>query len=282
VPFFPQDRYQCGPAALATVLAGSGVPVTPDELVSQVYIPGRHGSFQVELKAAARAHGRLAYVLPPGLEALTREVGAGRPVLVLQNLAFGWAPRWHYAVVVGFEPERQRVILRSGRTARRLESYASFDRTWSLAGRWAMVILAPGELPADGRPDAYLHSLLEAADALTPDQLTLGIQAGLAEWPDDPDLTFAAANQARAAGASARAGELYRRTLALAPDHAGALNNYADLLAAEGCYASALDRIGQGLALLGPDSALTAVLEQTRSEIIQAGGPIPDNGAGCP
>src|SRR5207237_9306004 len=47
VPFFPQDEYQCGPAALATVLASSGVKVTPEELVAQVYIPERKGSLQI-------------------------------------------------------------------------------------------------------------------------------------------------------------------------------------------------------------------------------------------
>jgi len=30
VPFFPQEEFQCGPAALATVLAASGVKVTPE------------------------------------------------------------------------------------------------------------------------------------------------------------------------------------------------------------------------------------------------------------
>ena len=34
-PFFPQDRYQCGPAALATVLGAAGVHVTPEELVPE-------------------------------------------------------------------------------------------------------------------------------------------------------------------------------------------------------------------------------------------------------
>ncbi|HKK22781.1 MAG TPA: hypothetical protein VJ947_03765, partial [Pseudohaliea sp.] len=38
-PFFPQQRYQCGPAALATVLSASGVPVEPAALVDEVYIP---------------------------------------------------------------------------------------------------------------------------------------------------------------------------------------------------------------------------------------------------
>src|SRR4051812_47501607 len=44
VPFFPQDDYQCGPAALATALAYSGVNITPDPLVKQVFLPSRNGS----------------------------------------------------------------------------------------------------------------------------------------------------------------------------------------------------------------------------------------------
>ncbi|HJU50574.1 MAG TPA: hypothetical protein VJ575_07595, partial [Pseudogulbenkiania sp.] len=40
-PFFPQEQYQCGPAALATVLTASGKTVAPEELTSQVYVPAR-------------------------------------------------------------------------------------------------------------------------------------------------------------------------------------------------------------------------------------------------
>ena len=48
VPFFPQDDYQCGPAALAMTLKNSGVDITPEALASQVYLPKRQGSLQVE------------------------------------------------------------------------------------------------------------------------------------------------------------------------------------------------------------------------------------------
>jgi hypothetical protein len=34
-----------------------------------------------------------------------REVAAGNPVLVLQNLSFAWAPVWHYAVVMGYDAD---------------------------------------------------------------------------------------------------------------------------------------------------------------------------------
>ena len=34
-PFFPQEKYQCGPAALTTVLAMSGADVRLDEIVDK-------------------------------------------------------------------------------------------------------------------------------------------------------------------------------------------------------------------------------------------------------
>ena len=99
VPFYPQEDYQCGPAALATTLVHAGVAVTPEELVSQVYLPARKGSLQAEMLAASRRHGLMAYQLAPRLEDLLREVADGKPVIVLQNLGFGFAPVWHYAEI---------------------------------------------------------------------------------------------------------------------------------------------------------------------------------------
>ena len=69
-PFFPQEDYQCGPAALATVLVASDVSVTPDELTSKVYLPKREGSLQLELIATSRRYGRLPYVLDGKLTAI--------------------------------------------------------------------------------------------------------------------------------------------------------------------------------------------------------------------
>ena len=37
VPFYPQEDFECGPAALAMVAAAAGVAVLPQALVEQVY-----------------------------------------------------------------------------------------------------------------------------------------------------------------------------------------------------------------------------------------------------
>ncbi len=167
-PFFPQDDYQCGPAALATVLTESGITTTPTELVPKVYLPGRKGSFQLELIAAARSYDRLAYVIEPVLPNLLAELAAGRPVLVMQNLGLASWPVWHFAVVIGYDIETDRVVLRSGTRERLVQKTSRFVRSWDLAGRWAMVLLAPGATPAVPDANRYLTAAagLEATGRL--------------------------------------------------------------------------------------------------------------------
>ena len=114
VPFFAQEKYQCGPAALAMVLNSAGVKITPEELVDQVYIPSRKGSLQVEMLAATRRNGLLAYELAPQLQDLLLEISAGHPVIVLENYSYGLWPVWHYAVAIGYDLKKEEIIRRSG------------------------------------------------------------------------------------------------------------------------------------------------------------------------
>ncbi|MCX8518283.1 MAG: PA2778 family cysteine peptidase [Rhodoferax sp.] len=121
VPFFAQKEHECAPASLAMVFSAAGIAVTPQALLEQVYLPARKGSLQVEVLAATRRQALLALTLPPSMSALLQEVTAGHPVLVLQNLSLPVYPVWHYAVVVGYDLERNTLTLHSGETER-LES----------------------------------------------------------------------------------------------------------------------------------------------------------------
>ena len=152
-PFFPQTDYECGPAALATALGAAGIDVRPEALTEQVYLPARQGSLQLEMLAAARRRGALAVRLPGTLDALLRELAAGRPVVVLQNLSLPIVPRWHYAVVVGYDLAARELLLRSGTTERQALGLTPFEHTWARGGHWAFVAVPPGELPASASED---------------------------------------------------------------------------------------------------------------------------------
>lgn len=234
VPFFPQERYQCGPAALATVLNWSGVTVTPEQLRDEVYLPQRHGSLQVELTAAARHHQRLPYVLAPDLQAVLDEVRAGHPVLVLLNLGLSWYPVWHYAVVVGYDLQRDAVLMRSGMQRRKEVSLELFERTWRRSRRWAVVVMSPEQLPATAQPLPYLRTVL-AIEQLG-DWRTALQAYGTAwrRWPDSSGAGMGVGNSAYAGGDYPAAEAAFRRVLEGHPGFAPALNNLAQTLARMG------------------------------------------------
>lgn len=229
VPFFPQEDYQCGPAALATVLGASQLQVSPEELVPLVYVPERQGSFQVEMVAAARSYGRLAYQLPPTLQAMFSEVSRGYPVLVMQNLGLDWYPQWHFAVVKGFDLEQGHVILNSALTENYRLPLATFERTWARAEHWAVLVVEPGIMPLSAEPDRYFNAVV-ALEGNNPAELSSrAYQSGLKRWPDHNNLLMGYGNLLYGEGDVAGAADHYRKTIDAHPDYAPAYNNLAQI-----------------------------------------------------
>ncbi|PIE37769.1 MAG: hypothetical protein CSA54_00730 [Gammaproteobacteria bacterium] len=160
VPFVAQREHYCGPASLSMLLQQRGLAQTQQRIAEAIYLPGRKGTLQAEIAAYIRAQGLLAYQIPPHLQALLDEIATGNPVLVLQNLGFVRWPRWHYAVAIGYDLDRQQLILHSGQHARYRLDLRTFVRTWQRAGHWGLVAL-PSQQPALS-PSADADSLLAA------------------------------------------------------------------------------------------------------------------------
>jgi hypothetical protein len=271
-PFHPQTVHQCGPAALATVLGAAGVAVSPAALAGQVYVPARRGSLQVELKAASRRHGVIPYTIRPRLEDLFAQVEAGRPVLVLQNLALPFWPRWHYAVVVGLDRTQDTVILRSGKTRRLVMPAHRFERTWRWAESWGLVLLRPGQLPADPDARAYLDAVAGGEGRLPAGALHAAFAAAVQRWPADPVAWFGAGNAAYALGDLGQAESSYRKVLELAPGDPLARNNLAQVLAETGRLEPARREIERALDEAEPGTAVYNELSKTRAEILMKAG----------
>jgi len=251
VPFHPQDDYQCGPAALASVLAVAQVTVTPEKLVPEVYLPARQGALQPEMLTTVRRHGRIAYPLAPRLADLLREVAAGNPVLVLQNLAFSFAPRWHYAVVVGFDRERNQLLLRSGRTRRLEISFVAFENTWARGGYWAMLALPPTRLPATAEADAYIAAAvaLERSDAAA---AGAAYATALQRWPQQRTARLGLGNVAYRQGDLAGAARAYEWAVDADPAFADAWHNLAQVRYEQRQWAAAQAAAAHAVALGGP------------------------------
>lgn len=213
VPFFPQRAYQCGPAAMATLMNHQGLEIAPEELSPQMYLPGRRGSLQIELLTAARRQGFLAYVHEPELTGLLAQVRAGHPVLVLQNLALERVPVWHYAVVVGFDLDAGEVLLRSGTTRRERMSLRRFERTWQRGEYWAISLHQPGELPEEPDETRYLRAVAALEQVERWSDAERGYEAAIAHWPDSATAWFGLGNSLYQQDDFAAAEEHYRQAL---------------------------------------------------------------------
>jgi predicted Zn-dependent protease len=263
VPFYAQKRHQCGPAALAMALRWSGVEVTPDQLVDAVYTPGRKGSLQSGLTTATRRHGRLAYPIK-GLQCLIREVAAGSPVIVLQNLGLKWIPRWHYATVIGFDLDQSSVTLHTGETASRQVGLNTFAATWKRAGDWGLLVLPAERMPQCAEETTYLkaaHGLQVAG------QSEGAIQAfgqAVSRWPQSACANIALGNALYLDGSKQEAIESYFRAVQIQPQNGDALNNLAHLLAESGALQEAENMAARAVDTGGPH---LQVYRQTLEEI---------------
>ncbi len=250
VPFHPQEDYQCGPASLAAVLQHAGREVTPAVLVPQVYVPARQGSFQAEMLAATRRQGLVAYEMAPQLEALLREIAAGTPVLVLQNLALDWAPRWHYAVAIGYDLEARSLVLRSGVTRRLSMRLDTFERTWARSGHWAMLALPPERLPATAAERPYLAAVA-ALERVAPAAARRGYETALVRWPDSAAARIGLGNAHYALRDLVGALAAYLVATLRHPESADAWNNLAQALIELGSRDEALAAARRAVALGG-------------------------------
>ena len=266
VVFYPQEAHQCGPASLAMVLHESGIEIRPEELESFTYLPEKQGSLQVEMLAAARRQGRVAYLLRPQMEDVMSEIAAGNPVIVLQNLALSWYPMWHYAVAIGYNLPEREMILRSGKEYRQRLPFITFEHTWARSNHWAMLVLPPGKLPQTAVPEAYILSL-DALESTNPQTNTWpGYSAALERWPDSLPVLIGAGNAVYRKHDLAAAEQFFLKAQQIHPDSAAASNNLAQTQVELGKYDAALASALRAVELGGP---LEAISRKTLSEIQQ-------------
>ena len=271
VPFYPQEEYQCGPAALAMAMSFAGAPVRPDALVDEVWLPGRHGSLQLEMLAAPRRHGLVSYRLAPSYPDLLREVAGGHPVLVLQDVGM-MLPEWHYAVVNGFDYDTGTIYLRSGLKARQAMPFSYFERTWLAGQYWAMVVTAPEDIPRTATESAWLESLLGFARGGSVDATVQGYRAALAHWPDSLPAAVGLANHLHEQGHLTEATGVLRTALQRHPESVIVLNNLAQTLSDQGRNSEALALIRRADEARSPFGSEVRATRQLIEERLRAPG----------
>jgi tetratricopeptide (TPR) repeat protein len=255
VPFYPQDEYQCGPAALAMALAWSGLDVQPAQLTEKVYTASLQGSLQPAMIAGARRSGRLAYVIS-GTDALIREAAAGHPVIVLQNLGLSWVPRWHYAVVVGYDIPADAIVLHTGTQARERTAMGVFQNTWARSENWGLLVLPPGDLPVTAKEVDMVAAALGLEKARQPAAAAKSYQAALSRWPQNLPAMIGLGNSYYALGDLKNSELAFLSATEAHPENGAAFNNLAHVLLALGRREEALAAAQRAVALGGAQQNL--------------------------
>lgn len=269
-PFHPQTELQCGPAALATLLGAAGRPVTPEALTPEVFVPGRGGSLQIELLGATRRHDAVSTVLPPRLDALLQEVAVGHPVGVMLNLGLSLVPLWHFAVVVGFDLDREEVLLRSGQTRELHLPLRTFERTWARSQHWAFVALPPEAVPATASLAAVRDGLIGFERAARPARAMVAWQSAWQRWPGDVVIGMGLGNSQVAAGDTLAALRTFEG-VAQATDSAAAWNNLASLRLQTGDLAGARRAARQAVLRASvAEPAMLSAAQATEAEVAAA------------
>lgn len=264
VPFYPQKEYQCGPASLAMVLSWSGLRVGPDELTPQVYTPSLKGSLQPAMIAAARRRGKVAYPIS-GAHALLREIAAGHPVIVLQNLGLSWIPVWHYAVVIGYDVDADVIILHSGVTRQKKTTFKTFEHTWARGEHWGLLVLPPDRLPATVQEQAWIAAVVGLEKAQQWSAAVIGYQTALQHWPHSFSAHIGLSNSYYAMGNLTSAATVLQKTTDRFPHKGVAFNNLAQVLSEQGKKQAAIKAARQAVRLGGPHAAQ---FQKTLDEIL--------------
>jgi tetratricopeptide (TPR) repeat protein len=277
VPFFPQQQFFCGPTTLSEVAGFYGLNKSPTTIAPSTFIPGREGTLQIEMVAATRQLGLVAYAERSSMQQLLSLVAENIPVIVLQNNSISWLPQWHYAVVIGYDLTTAEVILHTGVTANYRLNFSTFERTWQRGNYWMLAMLPSTKASAQLDPFVYTKA---CQDLLNTQQTATGIaalQTATQQWPDYWLPYFLLGNHYYATK-PLDAANWFAKGLPYARQQVPYLNNYAMLLSNLGCHAKANAFMQSALQIAPNDNKLL----DSQAQIEAAAHSAIDNVVQCP
>lgn len=244
VPPVRQDAYQCGPAALESVLRYWGADADADGIAKALSSNGKRGVLNIALAQHVSQRGFWTQMQSSDLDQLKEWLRRGVPPVVMLHVGPLGLPLHHFAVVTGFNENQRLVYLNAGRASTESIGAAQFDARWSRSGRWALVICPPDKVswPLTARQSAEMALLHEKRGDL--DSARQWYEAAAAKEPDNPAVLFNLANVRLRQGKLEEAAALYEKLARNHPDWPGLQNNraWARLSSGDGRGAVALLR----------------------------------------
>jgi tetratricopeptide (TPR) repeat protein len=159
VPFVEQTTALCGPTALYMATKSLKPDLELSQVTALTFSPQAKGTFKQDLLAGARRLGFAPYPVD-SLAGMLNEVAKGEPVVIFHQTDFFWKNYWHFSVIAGYDLDRETFLVHIGKEAFHEMSFAKIQKTWEEGGRWACVILPPGNLPTTATFENALENSL--------------------------------------------------------------------------------------------------------------------------
>lgn len=140
VPAIEQAPAHCGPAALDMVLRYYGAPDSARARAAAACGPSLPDAQITDLARAAELSGYEARVQTANSDALEAALTTGTPPIVAFDVGFGSWKEKHYAVLVGWDPERGRYVLHDAHAAPLEMEASDFLPCWARAGSLALLV----------------------------------------------------------------------------------------------------------------------------------------------
>jgi hypothetical protein len=231
VPFIAQSDYHCGPATLAMIANHLGKSLEISELSKMLYTPKAEGTFQNDLLAASRRLGLIAVPITE-IKTVFREISNGHPILIFQNLGLSWIPKWHYALVVGYDLKENVMILHSGTIKNFKLKISTFESTWRRADNWGLLIENPGFIPETATEIDMVETSAGLEKSGTLNAAKISYEKILEKWPHSLGTLIGLGNINFAFKDYHKAKTYLKNATSYHPKAAGAWHNYAIVLTA--------------------------------------------------
>ena len=146
VPYLAQQtETECGAVAIGMVVS-YWTGKSPHSIAAEFRPVSERGLAAGRLRDYARHQGLAAFLIEGKFEDVSRELDAGRPVLVgLSKPQSKDRVLDHYEVVVGLHPDRKLIVTLDPSEGWRQNTFEGFLREWKLAGFVTLIVAArPG------------------------------------------------------------------------------------------------------------------------------------------
>jgi len=227
VPPVAQTAYQCGPAALASVMRHWGRAGDADLIGRTLYRRGTRGVLNFMLAQYAHEQGFWAEIHEATPEALRAWLQRDVPPIVMLQVGPFWSPTYHFVVLRGFNDPAQLFYANTGQAETRAIRYAHFVTRSKRAGSWTLIICPPGRVTwtLSGDQAGELGLLLERAGRLDLAERRYG--EALAARPTSVPVRFNLANVYLTTHRRPQAKAIYQALIKEQPGWGPASNNLA-------------------------------------------------------